>query len=451
MMQRSVLILEQGGRGGVADYTGALAAGLADRGWRVEIATATDNLYPPYPGVTVHPTFKYVRAGSPLRDALRRVKLGAVINGVRFLLAIPRVVRIGRRVDLVHSQGWELAPLGVVMMAALRLAGVTIVQTEHNTFERGGMSFHRSHKLKAAMSVRTIVHTEWDVENLEPPASERAAVIPHGEYGGLARTGGSADRAEARAELGLPDGAVTTLMFGQLRHDKGIGDLVEAVRRVPDLHLLIGGPGHRRPLRRCRPAGNARAAGAGDHPRGLPQHGGGGEAVCRHRHGHAALQDGEPERRAAALVRLRAPGGRLPRGRPSGGSGGRRDRLDLRAAGRGCARRRAPGHGRCRRRGVRAAWGRGGPARGRALFLAGNCAVDGGGLLRSGRTALPPSRQLPRTSPRLAGNRPPRRAEPALRPIAAAVQGGTTACRLPSRRHVLLQRARVPYATSSTA
>ena len=30
-------------------------------------------------------------------------------------------------------------------------------------------------------------------------------------------------------------------MFGQLRHDKGIGDLVEAVRRVPDLHLLIGG------------------------------------------------------------------------------------------------------------------------------------------------------------------------------------------------------------------
>lgn len=241
LTQRSVLILEQGGRGGVTDYTAALAAGLADRGWRVEIATATDNLYPSYPGVTVHPIFKYVRAGSPLRDALRRVKLGAVINGVRFLFAIPRVVRIGRGVDLVHSQGWELAPLGVVMMAALRLAGVTIVQTEHNTFERGGMSFHRSHKLKAAMSVRTIVHTEWDVENLEPPASERAAVIPHGEYGGLARTGGSADRAEARAELGLRDGAATTLMFGQLRHDKGIGDLVEAVRRVPDLHLLIGG------------------------------------------------------------------------------------------------------------------------------------------------------------------------------------------------------------------
>ena len=30
-------------------------------------------------------------------------------------------------------------------------------------------------------------------------------------------------------------------MFGQLRHDKGIGDLVEAVRQVPHLYLLMGG------------------------------------------------------------------------------------------------------------------------------------------------------------------------------------------------------------------
>jgi glycosyltransferase involved in cell wall biosynthesis len=30
-------------------------------------------------------------------------------------------------------------------------------------------------------------------------------------------------------------------MFGQLRTDKGLDDLVEAVTRVPDLHLLIGG------------------------------------------------------------------------------------------------------------------------------------------------------------------------------------------------------------------
>jgi glycosyltransferase involved in cell wall biosynthesis len=115
------------------------------------------------------------------------------------------------------------------------------VQTEHNTFERGRLAFRRTHKLMGALAQRTIVHTNWDVAQLQSPASRRADVIPHGEYGGLARTGGSADRAEARAELGIPQDAPVTLMFGQLRHDKGIGDLVEAVRQVPDLYLVMGG------------------------------------------------------------------------------------------------------------------------------------------------------------------------------------------------------------------
>jgi glycosyltransferase involved in cell wall biosynthesis len=239
--RRGVLILEQGGRGGVTDYSAALSAALADRGWSVKIATASDNLYPAYPGVEALPVFHYLRAGSRFRDALRRVKLGAVINGLRFLAAIPRVVLEGRRAAMVHSQGWEFVPLGVIMMTAVRLAGCNLVQTEHNTFERGRMAFRRTHKLMGALAQRTIVHTNWDVDQLQAPASNRADVIPHGEYGGLARTGGSADRAEARAELGIPRDAPVTLMFGQLRHDKGIGDLVEAVRQVPDLYLVMGG------------------------------------------------------------------------------------------------------------------------------------------------------------------------------------------------------------------
>ncbi len=62
-------------------------------------------------------------------------------------------------------------------------------------------------------------------------ARGKAVVIPHGEYGGLARTGGEADRAAVASGAG--DRARTTpvtLMFGQLRADKGLGDLVEALR-----------------------------------------------------------------------------------------------------------------------------------------------------------------------------------------------------------------------------
>ena len=66
-------------------------------------------------------------------------------------------------------------------------------------------------------------------------------MIPHGEYGGLARSGGEADREAARASWGCAGDAPVTLLFGQLRADKGLGDLLAALPRIPQLHLLIGG------------------------------------------------------------------------------------------------------------------------------------------------------------------------------------------------------------------
>ena len=72
-------------------------------------------------------------------------------------------------------------------------------------------------------------------------ADGRVAVIPHGEYGALARSGGPAEREAARAELGIAPDAPVTLLFGQLRVDKGLGDLLAAVERLPQLHVLVGG------------------------------------------------------------------------------------------------------------------------------------------------------------------------------------------------------------------
>jgi glycosyltransferase involved in cell wall biosynthesis len=95
-------------------------------------------------------------------------------------------------------------------------------------------------RLTSRLTARTIVHTQADLGRLAG-WRDGAVVIPHGEYGGLASRGGSADRAQARAALGIPELAPATLMFGQLRTDKGLPDLVEAVRRLPSLHLLIGG------------------------------------------------------------------------------------------------------------------------------------------------------------------------------------------------------------------
>ncbi len=239
-MSGRMLMIEQGGRGGVADYTAELTRALAADGWQVVLATAQDHRYQPASGVTIDGLFHYMRGRTRLARAARRVGLGQIANGVRFLLAIPPLVRLGRDADLAHTQGWEFAPLGLVAVACLRLAGVPVVQTAHNTFERG-RSLERTHAWLARLTARTIVHTEADLARVPSTADGRVAVIPHGEYGALARSGGVADRDAARAELGIAPEAPVTLLFGRLRVDKGLGDLLAALAQLPQLQLLVGG------------------------------------------------------------------------------------------------------------------------------------------------------------------------------------------------------------------
>jgi D-inositol-3-phosphate glycosyltransferase len=239
-----VLMIEQGGRGGVADYTAELVRALAQEGWEVTLATAADHLYPPAEGVTPVPVFHYLRGSTRLSRALRARGLGKPVNGLRFLAALPRLVRLARGVDVVHSQGWEIPQLGLVAITGLRLSGRPVVQTAHGTFERA-QRFLRVRRivrrLTGRLLARTIVHTQADRERALELMGVDAVVIPHGEYGGLARSGGRVSRAAARAVLGIDAQEPVTLMYGQLRTDKGLADLVEAVARVPPLRLLIGG------------------------------------------------------------------------------------------------------------------------------------------------------------------------------------------------------------------
>jgi len=241
---RRLLMIEQGGRGGVADYTVDLVRALAAQGWSITLATAADHRYPPIDGVSPRPVFHYVRGDTAVGRALRERGLGRVVNGVRFLAALPRLMRLAAQADIVHSQGWEIPQIGLPAVACLRLTGTPVVHTEHGTFDRTS-SFLRTRRLvrrlTGRLTARTIVHTNADLARVTPWLGARAVVIPHGEYGGLARSGGGAERGPARAALGLAPDAPATLMFGQLRTDKGLGDLVSALAQVPELHLLIGG------------------------------------------------------------------------------------------------------------------------------------------------------------------------------------------------------------------
>ena len=241
---RKLLMVEQGGRGGEADYTAQLTRELARLGWEVTLATADDHLFEPVGGVAVVGVFHYTRGHSATGRLVRRARLGPIVNGIRFLAAVPRLMLLARRAQIVHVQGWEFAPLGLIAVLGLRLSGATVVQTRHNTFERGDSLtavMQIVWLILGALTERTIVHTESDIDRLREHSSERAVMIPHGEYGALARSGGEVDRDEARRGLGIPAGSPAVLMFGQLRTDKGLEDLLAAAGQIPRLFLIIGG------------------------------------------------------------------------------------------------------------------------------------------------------------------------------------------------------------------
>jgi glycosyltransferase involved in cell wall biosynthesis len=236
------LLVEEGGVGGVADYTAELAAALARAGWQVDVATARDHQYLPAPGVTLHGLFPYVRGRTALGRAIRRARLSKAVNGVMHLAANAPLLRLARNADVVHVQGGEWPPLGALQALLVRAAGRPFVWTPHNTFDRGARAYARSRALTDRCADRLVIHAEHDRASLPPATAAKAVVIPHGEYGGLARRGApDADPLTARAELGARDDEFVVLLFGQLRPDKGVRDLLLAAAEVPDLRIVLAG------------------------------------------------------------------------------------------------------------------------------------------------------------------------------------------------------------------
>lgn len=237
-----VLLVEEVGLGGIADYTAELAEALARTGWEVRLATGRDHDSAAARDALVHRVFRYVRGRRALGRLVRRLRLSRLVNGVTHLAAYFVVAGLARRCDVVHVQGEEWPPLGAIQALLLRATGRPLVYTPHNTFDRGARSYPRAHRLIRRCATRIVVHSEYDRRALSAAEARKAVVIAHGEYGGLARRGGPAvDPEAARAALGLGGEQPVVLLFGQLRRDKGVRDLLAAVAEVEGVRMLLAG------------------------------------------------------------------------------------------------------------------------------------------------------------------------------------------------------------------
>lgn len=134
-------------------------------------------------------------------------------------------------------------------MAALllaRLLGVRVVYTVHNLGQhegrRPGLAW-LGHVVMFALAQAVHVHDAETAAQLARGWRRRRGVyvIPHGSYVGAYPN--RCTRAEARAELGLDEGAFVYLFLGRVRPYKGLEDLVAAFRRVADARavLLVAG------------------------------------------------------------------------------------------------------------------------------------------------------------------------------------------------------------------
>ncbi len=228
--------------GGPATYLNELLPRLVDRGWDVRVVSYSDAPYAdrsyPYPVTRILRRalplrlIDYARAARPLlawADVVYLHTLGLPLYGSR---RAPRVVKT------VGDAAWERA---VRKGWIAPTEDIDAYQTKADYPPR--VMADRARRSRDARGMDgVIVPSEylkrmvvgWGVD------ASKVQVI----YNALPPDAGAPDLtlAEARAQLDLPDAPII-LTAGRLLPWKGVDHLIAAVRRVPDVRLIVAGDG----------------------------------------------------------------------------------------------------------------------------------------------------------------------------------------------------------------
>lgn len=190
------------------------------------------------------------------RAGVRVVSLGAQ-NRVERLLAVPRLVRLARRAEIVHCTIWDASLWGRI---AAILARRPVVVADHAT----DRSIHTSAKgasreswvalhnrLLDPFTYATVACAASQRQVLlgEGVAAEKIVYIPNGLP--IAEMRDTAAKSPGRAAVGLPEGVPLVMQVGIFREEKNQIGALEAVAGVResglDVHLAFVGDGWIKP------------------------------------------------------------------------------------------------------------------------------------------------------------------------------------------------------------
>lgn len=148
------------------------------------------------------------------------------------------------RPDAVLLSAWSeyFAPLWAPRLRRLRRQGVRFGAVIHDPVRdnvRGPSWWHR-HSVRAAYSFLDVVFTH-DAAALDSCGTTnifRTVELPHGPYH---IPEGSADKLSLRREMNIPEQAKVILAFGHIRDGKNLDQIIHALRKLQDVHLLVTG------------------------------------------------------------------------------------------------------------------------------------------------------------------------------------------------------------------
>jgi len=189
-------------------------------------------------------------AGNPYCDLLygRLTALGVDVE-TEAELSFKWLRRNRRRVAVLHLHWPEFYYRGragaatvrsfagfLACLALARMLGYRIVWTIHNALPHEPHPADRLVRWVLMRIARTAVHSPA-ARGALPPGGGLPAVVPHGHYIGAYPD--TVSRRDARTRLGISAGDRVLLFFGQVRDYKGIADLVQAFRGIPDQHVKL--------------------------------------------------------------------------------------------------------------------------------------------------------------------------------------------------------------------
>ncbi|HEY0639811.1 MAG TPA: glycosyltransferase family 4 protein [Pseudonocardiaceae bacterium] len=244
--------------GGIGTYIEGLLGGLSTRDADVHLVGASRHQGLPATTRDGGTTVRRVPVGPPwARGALPRSRLGMMAAIARLNLAgawyAARLHR-RRRVDLVAVHDWMCAPAGLVCAVLLRIPvcyHVHSAETFHGEGSRGPVAA-LGRWLNRALSrrARLVMVPSADTVAAVPHLAGRSdvAVVPHGAGKAWRMecpddTDRVALRDKLRALYAIPPDRRLVVFAGRYAPHKGVTELLEAVRRLPDVTLVMAGSG----------------------------------------------------------------------------------------------------------------------------------------------------------------------------------------------------------------